>query len=881
MATADQGYMAIGRLCGLVEPSVETVKNWLASLDLPWLLIIDNADNPEIDYSQYMPSGMRGDILLTTRNKDCGVEYGTVGWITLDALELELARELLLRAASITQTMWREKEGAATSVIEILGSHTLAIVQAGAYIRTNRCTLEQYADIFQQQTEKLLKFYSRQNLSTYRNVYATFEVSAEYLQNSEVPDHKDALDLLHNIAFMQNNGISEAIFQKASEYALKLKNTGTGEDETVLSLSVRHVMRLPEYAQHMWSSFQGRGKWRELCAILESLSIITINVDGDSITISVHPLVHTWAKWRQDHRAQCRAWQSTATILALSCQGHYAYISDFIFLHPHTRACVNHEIEDYTQDISEMEAAQLFFQFASVLYRMDDESSLCSLVKRMQARLQDREGIDPEITIQLKIFVARIYLWQENYRKAVDIYREVWNSRAETLAEDHPLRLSSQHNLAEAYLHDGQIDEAVKSLEHVIQIEKRQSAENEASVLDAQHVLAFAYLSNNQMDKAIELLEYVINIRKTTVAEDHPSLVTSQHNLAKAYRENGQIGKAIELFTHVVKVRKTILIETNPSLCDSQSLLAGAYQANGQIEEAIELFEHVVQVQKLYSAENDSSFLTSQHNLADAYRVNGQLEKAIKLLEHVVNIRKSSLPENHASLLQSQHNLGTSYHSNGQYEKAIELLEHVVQIEKKEMAENDPSRLSSLRQLAYAYQGSGRIPKAVEMLEYVVQIESSLAEDHPSRLNSQHNLALVYKANGQIEKSIELLEHVIDVRKEWTETDPSRIMSLRHLAYAYGENGRIDQKIILLKHVVEAEKKLPPDDLSRLISQHNLALTYEQNGQIDKTIELLEHIMQIEELTKDNPQRLVSLRVLADIYRERGQAEKAEALLST
>lgn len=879
MATAEQGYVAIGRLCGLVEPSVETVKNWLPGLDLPWLLIIDNADNPEIDYSQYMPSGRRGDILLTTRNKDCGVEYGTVGWITLDALELDLARELLLRAAGVTQTRWKEKEEAATNVVGILGSHTLAIVQAGAYIRTNRCTLEQYADVYQQQTGKFLKFYSRQNLSTYRNVYATFEVSAEYLQNSEVPGHKDALDLLHNLAFMHNNGISETIFQKASGYALELKNTGTGEDETAVSLSVRHVIRLPDYAQQVWSSFQGRGKWRELCAILESLSIITINVDSNSITISVHPLIHTWAKWRQDYQTQCRAWQSTATILALSCQGHYTYTPDFIFLHPHMRACVSHDIEDYTKDISEMEAAQMFFQIASVLYRMDDGSSLGSLIERIRRRLQDKEGIDPEITIQLKIYVGRISTWQEKYQKAVDVYREVLDSRAETLAEDHFLRLVSQHNLAEAYLHNGQIDEAVESLERVIQIEKTQSAENEASLLDAQHVLAFAYLSNNQIDKSITLLEHVIEIRKTTVPEDHPSLLTSQHNLAKAFRESGQIEKAIELFGHVVKIRKTILTENHPSLCDSRILLAAAYQANGQIQEAIEMFEYVVQVQKVCSVENNSSFLTSQHNLADAYRVSGQFEKAIKLLEHVVKIRKSSLTENHPSLLQSQHNLGTSYHSNGQYEKAIELLEQVVQIEKKEAAENDPSRLSSLRQLAYSYQGNGRIQKAVEMLEYVVQVESSLAEDHSSRLNSQHNLALVYKANGQIEKSIEMLEHVVDIKKEWTEMDPSRLMSLRHLAYAYGEQGRIDLKIILLKHIVEAEKKLPQDEPSRLISQHNLALTYEQNGQIDKTIELLEHIVQLPELAKDHPSRLGSLHVLADIYRERGQAEKADALL--
>lgn len=862
--------MAIGRLCGLAEPNVETVKNWLAGLTQPWLLIIDNADNLEIDYSQYMPSGRRGDILLTTRNKECAVEHETVGWMMLDALEPELARELLLRAAGIAPARWKEKEEAATSVVEILGSHTLAIVQAGAYIRTNRCTLEQYVTFFQQQTEKLLKFYSKQNLSTYRNVYATFEVSAEYLQTSEAPDHIDALDLLHNFAFMHNNGISEAIFQKASEYALDLSKNEISQDETVLSVPVRHVRRLPDFAQQPWSSFQGRGKWRELCAVLESLSIITTNEDSDSITISIHPLVHTWAKWRQDYQTQCRAWQATATILALSCQGHYEYIPDFIFLQPHVRACVGHEIEDYTKNISEMEAAQIFFQFAAVLYRMDDESSLSALVERIHTRLQDKDGIDREIEVQLKISIGRISLWQENYGKTVDVFREVLDIRAETLAEDHPYRLAAQHNLAEAYLHNGQIDEAVESLERVIQFEKEKAAENDAALLDTQHVLAFAYLSNKQIDKSIELLEHVIKNRKTIVSEDHPSLLTSQHNLAKAYRANEQIEKAIELFRHVVKLRKTIMSENNASLHDSQGLLALCYQANGQIAEAIDLFEHVVKVQKLCLAENHSSLLTTQHNLADAYRVNGQVGKALGLIEHVVQIRKSNLAENHASLLQSQHNLATTYQVNGQFEKAIELLKHVVHVE-KELAENSPSQLASLRQLGYAYQANGQIEKAVESLEHVVHVEKEdLTESDPSRLRSQHGLALAYKANGQIGKAIELLEYLVRIKSGLIDNDPSQLTSAHHLAEAYGEAGQVEKKIELLERVVQVEKILPEDDSSRLISQHNLALTYEINGQLEKCIELLERVVHATEVCKQNPLRLNSLNALADVYREMG-----------
>jgi Tfp pilus assembly protein PilF len=500
-----------------------------------------------------MPPGREGDILLTTRIKEC-VTYETVGSTTLDVLKPELARELLLRATHTTQSKWKEKEKAATNVVKILGSHTLAIIQAGAYIRQNLSTLEQYPTIFQQQKEQLLKFHSKQNVSTYRNVYTTFEVSAEYLQNSKLPEDTDALCFLHTLAFMHNSGISEAIFERASEYALELRDTGTSNDEDVLSLSVRHVARLPEYAQQRWSSLQGRWRWRKACAILESLSIITMDNDGDSITISMHSLVHAWAKERQDDQTRWRAWQSAATILALSCEGEYNFCPIFIFLQPHVRACVSHEIEDYTQNMSEMEAAQQLFQFAYVLYTMKDESSLGSLVQRIRLRLQNRDGADQETVLQIKLFTGRVSLWQGNFGGAVDFFREIVESRAQALAEDHPSRLASQHELARAYRANGQVDEAVELLEHVVKVEAK-LAEDHPSRLASQHELAGAYQANGQVDEAVELLEHVIKVQ-AKLAEDHPSRLASQHELAGAYQANGQVDEAELMYQRTLTGRE-------------------------------------------------------------------------------------------------------------------------------------------------------------------------------------------------------------------------------------------------------------------------------------------------------------------------------------
>ena len=48
------------------ESDLSAAKRWLVNLKNPWLLIIDNADKPQIDVSRYFPPDDQGTILLTT-----------------------------------------------------------------------------------------------------------------------------------------------------------------------------------------------------------------------------------------------------------------------------------------------------------------------------------------------------------------------------------------------------------------------------------------------------------------------------------------------------------------------------------------------------------------------------------------------------------------------------------------------------------------------------------------------------------------------------------------------------------------------------------------------------------------------------------------------
>ncbi|RKK91207.1 hypothetical protein BFJ68_g16260 [Fusarium oxysporum] len=125
---------------------------------------------------------------------------------------------------------------------------------------------------------------------------------------------------------------------------------------------------------------------------------------------------------------------------------------------------------------------------------------------------------------------------------------------------------------------DGRVAEAVELLKHVVAVEEATLAENHPSRLASQHELARAYRANGQIEEAVELLEHVVATRETTLAENHPSRLASQHALAGAYQANGQIAEAVELLEHVVARKRGIMSSSHPSRLVSERLLQHCYR---------------------------------------------------------------------------------------------------------------------------------------------------------------------------------------------------------------------------------------------------------------------------------------------------------------
>lgn len=350
--------------CGGVEPVVSTVKHWLSKSTKPWLLIIDNADELNLEVEKYIPPGPMGLTLITTRNT-AHRHLGTIGIgnYQFESLSREDASQLLLKVAKITPTPWTERViEAAESISQTLGALPLALIHAGLSIMKRLCSLEEYpqyhrrsvAALRQERLQRGFKGDINENLK----VFTTFEINFLPLVNGDTEPCRDAVEILKICSFLHYENISLDIFLKALEHprleALHAREEEERGKEANLAAEARTLMLalkssftkkflveklqralmdqsrpiLPSFLQDVdylqrqynWEEFKGFFKDRINRALSELDRRSILNYHEHSDSYSMHPLVHQWARERPAMLNSDQAiWCEAATNILAQC----------------------------------------------------------------------------------------------------------------------------------------------------------------------------------------------------------------------------------------------------------------------------------------------------------------------------------------------------------------------------------------------------------------------------------------------------------------------------------------------------------------------------------------------------------------------------------
>jgi tetratricopeptide (TPR) repeat protein len=593
----------------------ENALQWLANTEVSWLIIADNADDPNLDLRPFVPQNSRGHFIITSRNANQGLMARTRAH-HIEALDVGDAIKLLLGVSGYDSTEANAIH--ATAIVNALGHLPLAIVQAAGYIYKHKC-LGNYLQIYNENREKILSQATKELPHGYNlSVATTLEMSFNKLPIRS----KQALCVL---SFLQNSSIEHEIIETAARnrffYA---SGEASGAD-------ISRLNEIIDESNTLVDIFCSEGQWSELefNEILQpcfqySLIQCTTSMNGQRF-YSMHILAQNWLKMHSVptcHHSPERL--ARRLLLAMVRESSlYEHIHLHRMLLPHLRAFSGQPIGVATDD--------------ALLYRVLSDSKDDS--------------------------TAMIHMTS---------YIELMNG---ILAVDSPERLKAMRNLIWSLVAVGRIHEAVRTGEEVVELCTNSLGRGDPITLTSMSNLAVAYGSLGEHRKARDLNEETLGLRKNALGPEHPDTLTSMSNLASNYWYLGEYEKGRELNEQTLALRKKALGPEHPDTLISMNNLAPNYWYLGEYEKARELSERTLALFKKVLGPEHPDALTSMINLASNYWYLGEYEKGRELEEQTLALCRKVLGPKHRGTLTSIENLVSSYRHLGEYEKARELSE--------------------------------------------------------------------------------------------------------------------------------------------------------------------------------------------------------------
>ena len=197
---------------------------WIGSLKENYILIFDNADvlSPAMLEASF-PPGMRGNILITSRNSAMMTLTSPESSLEVTEMEERDAIALLLKASCL-ESSTSHVQIQAFHIVKKLFCFPLAIDQAGAYIASGATTIGDYLTKYSEHQKALLCHSEFTGASKYnRTVYETWELSFEEIQQRAMSDDSykanaanNAMLLLGLFPFVHHEGITEEMFSYAA-----------------------------------------------------------------------------------------------------------------------------------------------------------------------------------------------------------------------------------------------------------------------------------------------------------------------------------------------------------------------------------------------------------------------------------------------------------------------------------------------------------------------------------------------------------------------------------------------------------------------------------------------------------------------------------------
>lgn len=286
---------------------------------------------------------------------------------------------------------------------------------------------------------------------------------------------------------------------------------------------------------------------REAITLLSSFSLISI--DEVNNRLSMHPLVHAWARDRMDPIERTKNWTVAASTLAISIS------MEFQTFNYRLRRILLPHVDSLLESCSD------------TLFSVNDpELEMVHIAERFEL----------------------VYQLNGRYHDALKLDEEIVQVRKKKQGEDHPDYLHSTARLASMYYELDRTEESSVLCEQFYKASKKDFGEEHHRTLVSMNNLAACYDKLDRKQEALHLREKVFETFKKQLGEIHPVTLQSMSNLAISHHDLGHKQKALYLREKNVEMTTGALGEMHPHTLRSISDLALSYHNLGQKQKALE-----------------------------------------------------------------------------------------------------------------------------------------------------------------------------------------------------------------------------------------------------------------------------------------------------
>ncbi|MCX4847376.1 FxSxx-COOH system tetratricopeptide repeat protein [Streptomyces sp. NBC_00893] len=603
--------------------SAEWAISWLQSHS-GWLLILDNAESPEIAAS-LIGQVQGGHYLITSR---VAAGWGHIAsQINIDVLPLKEAVELVTRVSGIDGE--EEQKG---KIATELGCLPLAVEQAAAYINYTHTSCQRYLELLQSVPGKA--FAASADISASSTTIAkTWQVTLKSIEER----NPLAIRILRILAWVGSADLPREVTQYFEEDAFDV-------DAALGLLSAFSMISLTPDSVNVHRLVQAVVRASEEEPIASSSHPYVEAATGIFNTLNLEPetAFDSWPMWRR--------------------------------VLPHIEAL------DHFVPLGEREdsvALRTLFYFAGRFLKVQDQLEQALNYAEKCVKMAESESAEvaegPDLLSCMNLLGGTLQA-VGRLEESVEIFRNLVRDSVEKCGPVDPFTLSMKNNLASAYQDADLMPEAIDLFEKTLSEREGNLPPDDPGILTSRHNLASAYGISGQPHRSVSLLERVAEDRRRVFGDGSISTLNSMSVLADAYRKSGKLVQAVNVMKRVLGKREEILDKVDPGVLQARQKLADIYRQAGNYKRAVPLYEENLEVALRVYGADDARVIDYGISLAFAHQDAAQPRKAIPLLRRALAWREAMCGESTKAVVTARNNLAIAHWLAGDVKIAAELL---------------------------------------------------------------------------------------------------------------------------------------------------------------------------------------------------------------